>query len=123
MPTRLTSCVRILYKRTFDATNQLATGIICMHESKARSASPLIACLWLRSNRLLGQLDRSLTLLSLSWWKLVSTLLLTLTEPDAYIYMKHMQLMDKYFARVRSALIVCVSLMASHLICSTGSSY
>ena len=84
MPTRLIDlpCVRILYKRTFDTTNQLATGIIC---TKARSASPLIACVWLRSNRLLGQLDRSLTLLSLGWWKLVLTLLLTLTEPDAYI--------------------------------------
>ena len=32
-------CIRIFYKRTFDATNQLATGIIC---TKAQSASWLI---------------------------------------------------------------------------------
>ena len=46
-------CVRTLYKRTFDATNQLATCIQYMH--KARSESWLIARVWLWNNRVLGQ--------------------------------------------------------------------
>ena len=45
-------CVRILYKLTFDITNQLATGIIY---TKAWSPSRLIVGVWLHSNHLLGQ--------------------------------------------------------------------
>ena len=49
-------------------------------------------------------MEHSLTLVRLNWWKLVSSLLLTLTELDAYVY--ETLLSDEHFAGVSDALFV-----------------
>ena len=108
-------CVQTLYKRTFYAiiTSWLLTldAQSTLHGISYAYSFIILVC-WTK-------LKCSLSLLRLDWWKLVSALLLMLTELNAYIW------------NTASGWILCrskrhlvhVSLMASHLICGQTNCY